>query len=68
MATRHSPLAEQRRSKLNERLMWLVATVAALFALILKHDGKGMAAPGTAKLAGEYGDSILDEYRQRFSR
>lgn len=68
MASRHSPLPEQRRRSLNERLVWFVIAALALAMLILKHDGKRMAAPGTAALAAEYADAAVNEYRKRFHR
>lgn len=53
---------------MKHRLLWCLGFLAALAALIIKYNGKHMAAPGTAKLAGEYADAAVIEYRGRFPR
>jgi hypothetical protein len=68
MATQKQTPPELPPMTEDERAEWRKLRRKALHALIIKHDGERMKAPGTANLAGEYAYySILDE-RRRFPR
>ena len=69
MATRHSSLPEQTPSKLNqaERRLWIAAFCAAELPVLLKGNGRRIAASGLAHLTAEYADAAVTEYRRRFN-
>lgn len=68
MVTRKHLLPPDPPLSQDERSEWRKVRRRALQALITKHDGKRMAAPGTAQLAAEYADLAIIEERRRFGR